>query len=143
MVSFFMQDRIYAGEKMDALKMKYEEMKKSMLTTFAAGLLLMACTSEETPLTGSWVQAVPGMPDLVQGFTLEQDGHAESIGMATLQYNGWEVKDGVLILKGKSIGNHQTIDFTEEYKIASVDENKLILKNGDYVREFVKCTNCE
>ena len=31
MVSFFMQDRIYAGEKMDALKMKYEEMKNDMV----------------------------------------------------------------------------------------------------------------
>ena len=116
-------------------------MKKFLILVF--GLVLSACGSEDLNIEGKWIEPVPSMPEIKQGFDLEQGGKATSIGMATLQYNGWEVKDGILTLKGKSIGNHQTIDFTEEYKIASVDENKLILKNGDYVREFVKCTDCE
>ncbi len=113
-------------------------MKKSMLTTFTAGLLLMACTSEETPLTGSWVQAVPGMPDLVQGFTLEQDGHAESIGMATLQYEQW-LRDGDrLILTGKSIGNGQTISFSDTLDIVKLTEDSLWLVRGDYRIDYYR-----
>ncbi len=116
-------------------------MKKVLFLVF--GLFLSACSGDDLNIEGKWVEPVPNMPEIKQGFDLEQGGKATSIGMATLQYNGWEVKDGVLILKGKSIGNHQTIDFTEKYEIASADENKLVLKNGDYVREFIKCTDCE
>ena len=107
------------------------------------GLFLSACGSEELSIEGKWVEPVPNMPEIKQGFDLEQGGKAKSIGMATLQYDSWKEEDGRLILAGKSIGNHQTIEFTEEYEIVSVDENKLILKNGDYVREFVKCIDCE
>lgn len=116
-------------------------MKKFLFLVF--GLVLSACGGEELSIEGKWVEPVPSMPELKQGFDLEQGGKAQSIGMATLQYDSWKEEDGRLILSGKSIGNHQTIDFTEEYEIASVDENKLILKNGDYVREFVKCIDCE
>lgn len=115
-------------------------MKKIIFFIF--GLLLAAC-GENVNIEGKWVEPVPGMPEIQQGFNLEQGGKAESINMATLQYYAWEVKDNILILSGKSIGNHQTIEFTEEYEIASVDDDKLVLKNGDYVREFVKCMDCE
>ena len=123
------------------LLIKGETMKKFLFIFL--GLILSACGSEELNIEGKWVEPVPNMSELKQGFDLEQGGKATSIGMATLQYETWKEEDGRLILTGKSIGNHQTIDFTEEYEIASVDENKLVLKNGDYVREFVKCTDCE
>ena len=116
-------------------------MKKFLFLVF--GLFLSACGSEELSIEGKWVEPVPNMPEIKIVFDLEQGGKAKSIGMATLQYDSWKEKDGRLILSGKSIGNHQTIEFTEEYEIVSVDENKLILKNGDYVREFVKCIDCE
>ena len=107
------------------------------------GLFLSACGGKDLSIEGKWVEPVPNMPEIKQGFDLEQGGKAKSIGMATLQYDSWKEEDGRLILAGKSIGNHQTIEFTEEYEIVSVDENRLVLKNGDYVREFVKCTDCE
>ncbi len=116
-------------------------MKKFLFLVF--GLFLSACGSEELSIEGKWVEPVPNMPEIKQGFDLAQGGKAKSIGMATLQYDSWKEKDGRLILSGKSIGNHQTIEFTEEYEIVSVDENKLVLKNGDYVREFEKCMDCE
>ncbi len=119
---------------------KGDVMKKIIFVIF--GLFLSAC-SENKGIEGKWVEPIPGMPEIQQGFNLEQGGVAESINMATLQYYAWEVKDNILILSGKSIGNHQTIDFTEEYEIASVDDGKLILKNGDFVREFIRCTDCK
>lgn len=115
-------------------------MKKLLFICF--GLFLSAC-GENSEIKGKWIELVPNMPEIQQGFNLEQGGVAESINMATLQYYAWEVKDNTLILSGKSIGNHQTIDFTEEYEIASIDDDKLVLKNGDYVREFIRCTDCE
>ena len=115
-------------------------MKKLLLVCF--GLVLSAC-GESANIEGKWVEPVPNMPGVKQGFSLEQGGVAESINMATLQYNAWQLEDNILILSGKSIGNHQVIDFTERYEIASVDDDKLILKNGDDIREFTRCTDCE
>lgn len=111
--------------------------------TFVFFSLLLAACSENSGIEGKWVEPVPNMPEIQQGVSLEQGGKAESINMATLQYYAWCVKDNKLILSGKSIGNHQTIDFTEEYEIASIDDDKLVLKNGDYVREFIRCIDCE
>ena len=115
-------------------------MKK--LLVVCLGLVLAAC-GEKNSIEGKWIEPVPNMPEIKQGFSLEQGGVAESINMATLQYYAWEVKDNTLILSGKSIGNHQVIEFTEEYEIASIYDDKLILKNGDFVREFTRCTDCE
>lgn len=115
-------------------------MKKLLLLCF--GLVLSAC-GESANIEGKWVEPVPNMPGVKQGFSLEQGGVAESINMATLQYNAWQLENNILILSGKSIGNHQVIDFTEKYEIASVDDDKLILKNGDDIREFTRCTDCE
>ena len=115
-------------------------MKKLLLVCF--GLVLSAC-GESANIEGKWVEPVPNMPGVKQGFSLEQGGVAESINMATLQYNAWRVDGNKLILSGESIGNHQVIEFTEEYEIVSVDDNTLVLKNGDDVREFIRCTDCE
>lgn len=112
-------------------------MKKSTIT-FIAGLLLMSCTSEKPRLEGSWIQAVPGMPELVQGFTLEQNGHAESIGMATLLYDQWQRDGDRLILQGKSIGNGQTIIFCDTMDIVKLTADSLCLKNGDYQMDYYR-----
>ncbi len=115
-------------------------MKKLLFLCF--GLILSAC-GENSDIYGKWVEPVPSMPGVTQGFNLVQGGVAESINMATLQYNAWRVDGNKLILSGESIGNHQVIEFTEEYEIVSVDDNTLVLKNGDDIREFIRCTDCE
>ena len=115
-------------------------MKKLLFLCF--GLILAAC-GENVDIYGKWVEPVPSMPGVIQGFDLEQGGVAESINMATLQYNAWRVDGNKLILSGESIGNHQIIEFTEEYEIVSVDDNTLVLKNGDDVREFTRYTDSE
>ncbi len=105
------------------------------------GLILCSC-GEDNSIYGKWVEPVPNMPEIKQGFYLEQGGRAESINMATLQYESWEERDGNLILKGKSIGNHQTIDFTEEYEIVSIDKDTLKLKRDDWEIEYKRCEDC-
>lgn len=97
-------------------------------------VLLIACNG--TSVEGSWIEPVPGMPDMVQGFTLEKDGTASSINMATLQYEKWSKNGNQLILSGKSIGNHQTLSFSDTLTIEELTADKLILKNKTLVTSF-------
>lgn len=90
-----------------------------------------AINSDDTALfIGSWVEPIPGNPDAVQGFTLNEDGTACSINMHTLLYQKWGLKPGKLILTAKSIGNHTSSIDDEEYTIELVGKNSLKLNNG-------------
>lgn len=89
-------------------------------------------------LWGTWVENVPNMPNLKQGFVLEEDGTAGSVNMATLQYNSWQQNGNELILSCKSIGNHQTIDFTNRYKIQKLTEDTLVLQSGSRTYTYKK-----
>ena len=64
--------------------------------------------------------ADPIDPDGVMGIRIMVEGEAQSINMATLRYTSWELQGeaGKILLKGQSIGNGQTIDFTETATIA-------------------------
>ena len=46
------------------------------------------------------------------------------------QYEKWEKKNNMLILSGKSIGNHETSSFTDTLTIEKLTKNELILKKG-------------
>lgn len=95
-------------------------------------------------LEGNWIEVMPFSLDVVEGVTLEPGGIAKSIGMATLQYERWESKDSTLILWGKSIGNGQTIDFSDTLKIISISEDSLSLeKFGRYRFNYYKVPSFE
>ena len=72
--------------------------------------------------------------------TLAKEGKASSIGMATLQYESWQLlPDGQLILNGKSIGNGQTISFSDTLAILSLQQDTLTLQKGaDYQIKYVR-----
>ena len=74
----------------------------------------------------------------MQGVNLEKGGKASSINMATLQYEKWEKKGNMLILSGKSIGNHETVSFTDTLTIEELTENKLTLKKGSLTINYQK-----
>ena len=76
-------------------------------------------------LQGDWVEPIPGMEGEVQGFSLREDGVAESIGMATLQYRHWRLEGNTLVLDGVSIGNRTTSEFEESLRIASFNGQHL------------------
>lgn len=101
------------------------------------------CESADGCITGKWTQPIPGQEGKVEGFELKKDGVAESINMATLQIEKWSKDSTTLTLTGKSIGNGQTIDFTETYTIAQGDKNSLTLvKDGSIVWALSKGGCC-
>ena len=85
-----------------------------------------------------WVDTITGLETQMQGVNLEKGGKASSINMATLQYEKWEKKGNMLILSGKSIGNHETISFTDTLTIEELTENKLTLKKGSLTINYQK-----
>jgi len=90
-----------------------------------------AITSEDIAFfIGSWVEPIPGNPNAVQGFTLNEDGTASSINMNTLLYQKWALKKGRLILTAKSIGNHSSSLDDMIYSIQLNGKNTLKLNNG-------------
>ena len=99
-------------------------------------LAFTACS--ETSIEGSWVEPVPGMEQMMQGFKLEKNGKASSINMATLQYETWERSKNLLILTGKSIGNSQTITFSDTLTIEELTTEKLVLKKGNLTFYYQK-----
>lgn len=97
---------------------------------------LTACN--ETSIEGSWIEPVPGMENMMQGIKIEKEGKASSINMATLQYEAWKKEGNKLILSGKSIGNHQTLSFTDTLTIEKLTTNELVLKQqyGDRITNY-------
>ena len=106
-------------------------MRKWALLMLAICAIAVVVGVRWTPSTqayvGDWVEPIPGMEDRVQGFSLREDGVAESIEMATQQYRHWRVEDEALMLSGESIGNGSTSDFEETYRVESVDGERLEL----------------
>ena len=109
-----------------------------------ASLLLTACASNfafKEQLVGSWVQEIPGEIQGYQGFILSRDGKAASLNMASLQYFSYIIDEQSLILQGQSLGNGQTIDFTDKYQIVHLDENSLVLSKEGQRLEYQKLPN--
>lgn len=118
----------------------------SILCAAACGISLALCTAcgstaatapadstaTETDIVGSWTTPVPGQPGNEQGFTLNEDGTATSINMATLQYSTWEHHGDTLVLSGKSIGNGQTIDCADTLTIKEMAADSMTLAHGNW-----------
>lgn len=81
---------------------------------------------EQDPILGCWTQPVPGMEG-VQGIKIMEGGVAESINMSTLVYKSWTRDSLFLVLTGQSIGNNQTLDFTDTMIIQTLDDMNLVL----------------
>lgn len=101
----------------------------------ANGLLLGApvvveykgCLKEATPAlkvatnptyaeaVGTWTMPDPLDPEKVMGVEIMVEGEAQSINMATLRYNAWELQGepGKIVLKGVSEGSGAPTDFTQ------------------------------
>ena len=106
------------------------------LTVDLAITTLVACN--DVTIEGSWVESVPGISNLKQGFTLEANGSASSINMATLKYEKWKKEGNLLLLSGISIGNHQSISFTDTLTVEQLTQDSLILKKGELVLRYSK-----
>ena len=78
---------------------------------------------------GAWTMPDPINPEKEIGIEIHIEGAALSINMATLVYTSWELQGEAdkILLKGQSIGNGQTIDFTQTGVIAKDAEGRYIL----------------
>ena len=78
---------------------------------------------------GAWTMPDPIDPEGVMGVEIEVEGAAQSINMATLVYTSWELQGEAdkILLKGQSLGNGQTIDFTETGVISKDAEGRYTL----------------
>lgn len=76
------------------------------------------------------------MENMEQGITLEKDGKASSVNMATLQYKSWKQDGKKLLLQGTSIGNGVSIEFTDTMNIEKVTQDSLILKRGNFMLKY-------
>ena len=114
--------------------MEKKDYCKVVLYSFLA-VSLAACGDAEN-IVGTWVQPVPGLPEMQQGFVLEAGGKASSVNMATLQYETWQHHGKSLILSGKSMGNHQVIEFSDTLIIEKLTSDSLILKKGQLTLRY-------
>jgi predicted small secreted protein len=101
-------------------------------------IFLTNCSNKKMELVGSWIQSIPGQSVQVQGIRLEAEGKASSINMQTLLYETWEQQGEKIILKGKSIGNGQTISFSDTLKIAKLTADTLVLIKGSFERVYTR-----
>ena len=99
---------------------------------------------------GNWIEVMPVNRQYVMGISFLADGKAQSIGSATLQYESWEVlgENDSLVLKGKSIGNGQTIDFSDTLEVVEATPERLVLGKGaanavQYRVEYLKVEDVE
>lgn len=85
-------------------------------------------------LLGRWIEQEDGMG---MGIEFETGGTARSIGMQTLIFTGWEQLPGNgLKLSGYSIGNGNTITFSEEWEIQELDPDRLTIAQSDLTLRF-------
>ena len=114
---------------------------KKYFMWIAATAALLSCqdNKRENELMGNWIEVMPLSMDITEGVTLEKGNKATSIGMATLQYEQWKLLNDKLILDGKSIGNGQTINFSDTLKIVRLTSDSLILeRQGGYQFSYYK-----
>lgn len=106
-------------------------------------MIMVSCTEssslcDEQQLLGEWHEIMPVNKHIIQGVILEKNGKASSVGMATLKYNGWQLlnncKECRIVLSGESIGNGQTIQFTDTLNVISLNRDTLTLGKGDMYR---------
>lgn len=116
---------------------------KIWMTLVIVTSLLVAChTASQEPtgkLVGNWIEVMPANPQIVQGVTLHADGTAASIGMATLKCESWKLIDKQLVLNGKSIGNKQTLDFSDTLDVIVLTADSMrLVKHGSYCIEYYR-----
>lgn len=125
---------MFKTNKKEITTMRRVEKMLGTIALAGAAVVFAACAKEK--IEGTWVQPVPGMENMTQGFVLTGDGKASSVSMATLQYETWQRDGDRLILTGKSIGNGQTIAFSDTLDIVELTADKLTLKRGDLTLEY-------
>lgn len=96
--------------------LKHITIMKRIAAIIPVLLILAGCAGRRSDLAGCWLCPIDGQEGQ-QGFVLSPDGSARSVNMYTLSFNSWSQEEDRLILSGESIGNGQTIRFTDTLTI--------------------------
>ncbi len=100
------------------------------LTMMTLGM--MSCTPSAV---GTWIQPTGGTEEI--GFTLNNDGTASSLNMGFVEFEKWEKKGDLLILKGKNIGSMKR-DFSDTMKIENISKTEMTLSQAGYSVTYIK-----
>lgn len=112
---------------------------KKFLTIISILFLLTSCSNNNDKFIGNWIEENALNNNFIQGISLSPQNKAQSINMATLQYETWEIKDNILTITGKSIGNGQTIEFKDNFTIKEITPTYMVLnKNTNYEIKYLK-----
>jgi hypothetical protein len=111
----------------DSVKVTYQVEKLDGMKILQATELVVTVHSPYYYIQGTWTEPNPIKPDEAQGFILNQDGTARSVGMATLLYENWNLDDNELTMNYKSIGNGQTLEGTDTLTIVKINADSLVL----------------
>lgn len=147
-------EHTFVKETFYHIKSIYMKTKRICLSRVFAAMLLAGFVQSchgQAGIEGTWVEPVPGMEHMTQGFRLEDGGRASSVNMATLQYETWKRDGNRLILSGNSIGNGLTAQFTDTLVVEKLTEDSLIVRkkaltlryardNGRQAKESVPMT---
>ena len=121
-----------AADKSDAMAQlgpRFPDMHNCYDKSLIAAATKIATDPTYAEAIGRWTMPDPIDPDGVMGIRIMVEGEAQSINMATLVYTSWELQGEAdkILLKGESIGNGQTIDFTQTGMIAKTADGNYTL----------------
>lgn len=113
----------------DSVRITYRNLHVDGMKVRTAERLEILAHSPYYYIQGTWLELNPIDSATMQGFRLEPDGTAASIGMATLQLRSWDLEPfrELLLLETESIGNGQTILGTDTLRVERLDADSLIL----------------
>ncbi|MDD6210600.1 MAG: lipocalin family protein [Bacteroidales bacterium] len=133
-------DKVHGVLIDDSVKVTYVKENMGGTTVLKATELVVTKHSPYYYIQGTWLEPNPINPKEKQGITLNQDGTAASVNMATLVFENWNlVPYEYLILESKSIGNGQTIESEDTLRVDKLDADSLVLsKNGFVVWRFAR-----
>ncbi len=82
---------------------------------------------DTTLLPGKWLQPVPGIDSMDQGFILKKNGKAASVNMHTLIYDNWRVVRDTLILGSHSEGVKNPSAVIDTLLIKALNDSVMVL----------------
>ena len=101
-------------------------------TTYQAQTVLVQARSLTRAILGTWTEPIPGAVEGRQGIRFNEDGTAASVGMATLVFQRWSMPlTNTVVLGGESIGNGQTIAFSDTLTLTKLTADSLVLSHAD------------
>lgn len=108
-------------------------MRKVLSVLFVLMTLgLMSCSPSPV---GTWVELTGGSEEI--GFTLNQDGSANSLNMGFVEFKQWEKNGDLLMLKGNNVGSRKR-EFVDTMKIENITKTELTLSQGGYSVTYIK-----